>query len=690
MSNLTFADISATNIGGTDLIQTTGRDTIGHTPGIYVADSDAAALAGAHPQLVTTSQNGVAYRATPSGGTISAEIAGAAGDGTGDDRPAIASAHAYSSAIGASGIAFESAAYRIAPVPNAEIEYGQGGQPCYVVPVDAGRINGRGATFTVTSGRGLVCGWWYAGGITDLQLASDVAAGAQAVTLEAGLSAQLAVGDSVIWMLGDVPFDTPETYNWGIARVTEIAGDTVTLDKQIPEGFTLAPTLSNRHLRKADFARDLTISDITMETELAQVGVAIYGGERLSFNRIGSRNLSAATIGLHFVDGATLTDCWTEGVRITQASSGAAFSFAECRNIQLVRPSAAGARTMIRAEAGAEVQAIGARFENNFYDENGNSLSDQVKVFSASGRSRISLHDTTITGDGGYCFSVQSNGVSGHDGDICISGRTVLVHSHDPYQLPIGRMSGVLDMKIGGSRETYDLDKLRPYRRRFNLRDGQYLSTLGPSGLLVKCRVYVSPEITVGPGQQLQAFTLGRQGDNGGNVAHGSMGGIQPGVDSQLEIIGGTVGGVQWTERDKPLQIVVATPAGGGLENAAAFVEIEAWMAEPDGADWTESELSWRSNRDDGNAIEARFGGYDLPAIAAGGSTTAEFTIPDMAATDHIRSLTLSSGLSGLSIRSAEAKAGLASVVFENPTSGTIDKAPADIVIAFDHSSLGA
>ncbi len=690
MSNLTFANISAINIGGTDLIQTTGRDIIGHTPGIYITDGKATSLQSAHPRLVTQSKNGVAYRATPSGGTISAELAGAAGDGSGDDRPAIAAAHAYSTAIGARGIAFESAAYRLTPVPNAEHEYGQGGQPCYVVPVNAGRIDGRGATFHLTSGRGLVCGWWYAGGITDLPLANDVTAGGRSVTLEAGLAAQLAVNDSVIWMLGDVPFDTPETYNWGIAKVTEIAGDTVTLDKQIPKGFTLSPTLNNRHLRKTQFARDLTISDITLETELAQVGMAIYGGERLSFTRIGGRNLSAATIGLHYVDGATLTDCWTEGARITQASSGSAFSFAECRNIELIRPRAAGTRNMISAEAGAEVNVIGSRFENNIRDENGNSLSNQVKIFSATGRSRISLHDTTVTGDGGYCFSVQSNGVDGHDGDISISGRTKLVHPYDPYQLPIGRMSGVLDMEIAGSREVYNLDQLRHYRRRFNLRDGQYLSTLGPRGLLVKARIYVSPGITVGAGQQLQAFTIGRQGDNGSNVAHGLMGGIQAGLDSQLEIIGGTVGGVHWTDRHEPLQMVIATASGSGLNSASAFVEIEAWMAEPQGENWAESEAGWRSNHSAGGIIEARFSNYDLPAIVAGESITAEFAIPNMLPTDHIHSLSISSGLSGLAILSAEARAGFARVIIENPTAGTIDKAPTDIEIAYSHSSLGS
>lgn len=345
---------------------------------------------------------------------------------------------------------------------------------------------------------------------------------------------------------------------------------------------------------------------------------------------------------------------------------------------------------MIRAEAGAEVSISGAHFENTLTDAQGDPLGTDIKLFTATGRSKISLHDTSISGHGGYILSAVSNGNPGEDGSVHLSGRTRLVHPDDPYQIPIQTMSGLLDMEIGGSREIYNLDKLRVYRRRFNLRDGQYRAALGPMGILVRARVYCSPGLAIGQGQQLNAFTIGRQGDNGGNAAQGAYGGLQAGVDVQLNISAGSVAGIQWIDRLKPLQLTCATIASGGLDAANEFVEIEAWMAEPDDVDRPLGEADWRGEGSEREVLEARFTAYDLPALAAGASLSIDLPIPDMLAGDFIESVNVASGLSGLAIRSAEARTGQARITFENPTSSAIDKEPTDIGIAFSHSALGA
>lgn len=96
-------------------------------------------------------------------------------------------------------------------------------------------------------------------------------------------------------------------------------------------------------------------------------------------------------------DGVTVTDCWQDGTVLTQGSFGAAFSFAECRNVLLMRPRATGVLSLVKLEAGAEATVIGGRFENTNVNAAGQSLGSQVAVVNCTGRSSVTLHDLTIT-----------------------------------------------------------------------------------------------------------------------------------------------------------------------------------------------------------------------------------------------------------------------------------------------------
>lgn len=693
MADLLFSDIAGSSIKtGTDIIFTSGRSAIGTAAGAYVNDAQAASLTAAHPRFGAQTTNGRHFRLLPEAGPLPVDIAGATGDGATSDREAVSAAHAYALATGCGGVRFGPRTYSFDPTPLALVNYNQGPQPCYVVPTDARLVDGGGAQFNLTGGRGLVCGFWFAGAETDLEIAADLAAGATVVQLVAGAGTSLAVGDTVIWKLGDVPGDPVETFNWGMARVKAIAGDTITLDRPIPEGFAVASSAAqNRHLRKVVIARDLRFRDFVLQgSNGAGTGLTVYGAERIAFDRIGARGLASSAIVCRYTEGATLTDCWQEDATIGLAGSGAAFAFSESRNITLIRPRASGALTMVRCEAASEAQVTGAHFANTITDANGQSLGTQVIAFTANGRSRISAHDTTITGFGGYHLSGVTNGDPSQDGQICFTGRTRLIHPTSPFSLPLQSMSGMLDMTIAGQWELYNLDKLRVYKRRFNLRDGQFRNSMGPAGLMVRARCYVSPGVTVGTGNQLTALAIGREGTLGGNIANGIMGGIRPGNDVQLRVTAGAVAGVQWIDRLKPLLITCATATGAGLDTANEFVELEIWMAEPEFADRPVSEADWRNEGNEREVLEARFGGYDLPPIGAGARLSVDLPIPEMLAGDFIESVRLASGLSGLAIHSAEALGGLARIVIRNDTAATIDKAPTDIGVEYSRSTLGA
>lgn len=693
MADMLFTDIAATNFkSGTDTILTSGRSEIGKAAGLYASDTTATALGAAHPRLVALSSNGRYFRHLPTGGAIVVEYAGAAADGTTPDREAVAAAHAYGQAIGVNSVRFSTATYRLDPVPPSQINYGVGPQPCYVVPADAGLVDGGGAKFNITAGRGIVCGYVFGGAVADLEIAADIAAGATAVELVPGATATLAAGDSVIWKLGDLPGDTAETMNWGIAQVKAINGNTVTLDRPIPEGFQVSsPAVNNRHLRKMAMPRDLCFRDISIQGANGTVtGLGLYGGRGITFERVGGRKLGAAAIACHYTDGATMVDCWHEDAQMVALGSGAAFSLVESRNIAMIRPRSTGAVNMVRCEAASEVHISGATFDNTMTDANGQSLGTQVVAFVAHGRSRISAHNTTVTGFGGYHLVGVTNGNATLDGHVNFTGRTRLVHPTDPYSLPIQSMSGMLDMTIAGQSELYNLDKLRLYRRRFNLRDGQFRNSLGPAGILVRARVYVSPGVTVGTGQQLTAFALGRGTVMGSNIANGTLGGIRPGNDVQLRVVAGTVAGIQWVDRLKPILLSCATASGAGLDTANEFVEVELWMAEPEFADRPVSEADWRNEGNEREMLEARFAGYDLPAIQPGETLTIELPIPEMLAGDFIESVRLASGLSGLVIRSAEALNAKARIALGNDTAAAINKEPTDLGVEYSRSTLGA
>lgn len=692
MPDFLFTELASQNINAnTSVVQTSGRDAVGLGASRYVADGLAnAALMAAHPRFVAKSSNNRYFRAMPEAGRIAVEVGGAKGDGTTDDGPAIRASFAYAVATGARGASFGQARYRaerILPSEAAVI----GNPPIQIVPATGAIHDYAGALFARDGGgRSIAYHPIYLGSIVDLPLGADVVAGTREVTLATGGGAALAPGDWVQWQLGEFPYDIPETTNWDFAKVESVSGDLVKLDKPVPAGLALATvTGANKRLRKFPILRDHTIRDLVLAGTNIEDGISLYGAQRVRIERVGGRNIGAGTVVAQYCDGVTIEDCWQEGSILTQASFGAAFSFAETRNCLLNRPRARGTLNLIKAEAGAEVTAIGGCFENTAVDGAGQSRGEQVAVVLAVGRSSVTVHDLTVTGFGGYRLVETSNGQVGYEGVALLSGTTRLVHPSAPYSITLSSITGTLDITIAGTREIYNLERLRHWKRRFVLRDGQYLYAFGPAGLLARARAYASPGLTVGAGQQLPSFYLGRSGDNGFNIADGPTMQLDPGKDVAIPCYAGLVGGTQWHLRNAPFAILCATAPAAGLNAANEFVEFEGWFAEQPDLDVTLSEAAVRGAGEERDPFEALFAAYDLPAIAAGGSATIDFTIADMTAADFIDAVRITGGLGGLELRNAEARAGFARLTFANPTAAAIDRVAADLAVAFSRSIVG-
>lgn len=687
MADFLFTDIALQNIrSGTDIIQTSGRDTLGIAPSRYVSDSLAtASLMAAHPRFVARSSNGRYWRALPEGGRIPVEVGGAKGNGMVDDGPAIRATLAYAAAIGARGARFESAHYRVEYIPPSEA-IAQGTPPIQMVAANALVQDHSGASFTrQNGGRGIVYHPENLGPIIDLPLGQDVTAGSRSVTLASGLGTQLAPGDTVLWQLGELPYDLPETLNWSFATVVSVTGDQIGLDRPIPEGLTLASVSGTcKRLRKLPVLRDWALRNLVIEGP-AEDGVSLYCAERVRIENVGGRTIGAGTIVAQYCDGLTIEDCWQDGCLTNQPSFGAAFSFAETRNTVLLRPRARGTLGLIKAEAGAHVTVIGGMFENTMSDSQGQSLGIGVVVVNAQGRASLTLHDLTITGFGGYRLMEVSNGLAQYDGFAQFSGTLRLIHPTAPYSIPLKAITGLLDLTIGGVREVYNFERLRHWRKRFVLRDGEYRYVYGPAGLLARARGYVTPGVTVGAGNQLHAFYLGRKDANGANYADA----LQPGKDITIRTYAGDVGGAQWLFRNQPFQVLCATAANAGLNAANEFVELECWFAEQSELDVTLSEDAVRSAGVEQDPLEAVFPAYDLPAIAAGATISVTLPIPDMLASDFIDSVRFLGGFAGLELRSAEPQAGGARLVIANPTGTTIDRSATELGIAFHHEVAG-
>jgi len=691
MPDFLFSEIPQQNLrSGTDIVQTSGRDALGVAPWRYVSDALAtAALMTAHPRFVAKSSNNRYWRAVPEGGRIPVEVGGAKGDGATDDGPAIRATHAYVAAIAGKGVGFLSARYRCEHIQPGEAPV-WGSPPIQIVTPDGACQDHDGATFVrQAAGRGIFYHPQNQTPIIELALGADVVAGSREVTLASGGGTQLAPGDTVMWQLGELPYDTPETLNWALATVLAVNGNVVTLDKPMPESLALSSvTGSCKRLRKLRPLRDWSLSNLTLEGP-AEEGIALYSAERVRISNVGGRNLGAGTVTAQYCDGLTIEDCWQEGSMLTQASYGAAFAFAETRNTLVLRPRARGTMALIAAEAGAHVTVIGGLFENTVVNAQGQSPGNQVVVVNALGRSSLTLHDLTITGFGGYRLMEVSNSAAGYDGLAQFSGTLRLNHPTAPFSIPLNAITGLLDMTIGGVHEVYNFERLRHWRKRFVLRDGEYRVVYGPAGLLARVRAYTSPGVTLGPSGQLPNFYLGRQGNNGNNLAAGGPFNLQAGKDVSIKTFAGDVGGAQWTLRNQPLQILCATAANGGLNTANEFVEFEAWFAEQSELDVTLSEDSVRSAGVETDPLEAVFPAYDLPAIAAGATASIVLPIPDMVPGDFIDSVRFIGGFAGLELRGAEPQTGSIKLLIANPSAAAIDRAPTELGISFHHEVAG-
>ena len=251
-------------------------------------------------------------------------------------------------------------------------------QPNAILPEGFRQLDGNGANLVFTAGRGIWAKprwtWAYPGQIRSY-LAANVAAGDTTLTLEAGQGVNWQADDEFLYQFGSLSYDAPETLYWGFARVVSVAGDVVTLDRPLPEPFTLSSVSAlpftdidgtanrfNKTIFKFPVIRDMVISDLNgtagNSEAITEEFISVEGAQRVTIRNCGARKV-AIGISLKYVEGATIDNCWAEDANFFKPAAGKGVSMVACRDVSIVNFRGKGIRRPIALEAGSAAQVWG-------------------------------------------------------------------------------------------------------------------------------------------------------------------------------------------------------------------------------------------------------------------------------------------------------------------------------------------
>jgi hypothetical protein len=576
-----------------------------------------------------------------------------------------------------------------------------GQQPAILFPKELKLFDGCGATLSLTNSRG-VFGTPYASydyPEVRSDLGADVAAGDTELTLAAGEGVKWSAGDVFLYHLGSLPYDPPEPLQWGFGKVRSVSGDVLTIDAPMPATFAIASVAlqpfvdsfgntgrTNKTIYKWTLLTDLTIRNLTITSHPqsgVEGGLTVVGAQRLTIRGVAT-SLVGGGFGLQYVDGAVIDACsMSDSTMPSNPSLNKGIGLAECRAVEIRQFACSGVRFAIGAEANSQATVIGGHFRNTGNPANGASYGSQCVVFSALGRSELTVRDFTVTGYGGYILAEVTNGVSGFEGQIRFEGRLTLIH--DTIPAGFGRIADldcVLDLRIAGTREVWDFPHSRWVKRRIMLRGGLNENLLLPPGILRQMRVYTSQGIV--PGTNLTGFWVGRAGDNGNND-------VSQLVAGQTVSVANIDGGAVFDRRSEQLKLLISTATGAALDAGAEFLDVECEIV----PNLLAAAFAW-SNEDDarmagpgGELREALFANYDPASIAAGAALQADFSVPSMALGDFVSSVSFGTDRTGISLRDVQCLPGTCRIVFENRTAAAIDLAGSNLRILWSKSPRG-
>jgi hypothetical protein len=498
-------------------------------------------------------------------------------------------------------------------------------------------------------------------------------------------AANYSVGDWVLWRLGDLSYDTPETVNWGFAKVTVVNTGTgqVTIDANLRRAWDGTGT-NNKHLHKVVPLTGKTLDgclrfDPPSSSTGTQGGFSATVGVGITLDHVIGRGCYAGTFDAQYVQDFHIGTVEARENPYTSANQGQGSRFAEATGRIDKLHTIGCAKEGLLAEAACDISIGYHRDDNSF-------AATTRSVVLANGESRIHIENGYYTGLGGHYVLNTING-----GRVTW-GRLRCEFSTDPYTLPMpGEQVQMLELRINGVEERYDASRAYWYEQLVELTDNMNLQVNGPTGCVAQAYILFGGGAVQG---DFSSLYVGRNGD-ATNIYS-----IIPTSASTTEVSlttvynfpgwGSVTGNKAWQYRAAQVVASIQTPAGTALAGSGKYVRVR-WLIVPNELasakdSFTSADLQ-RTKQ--GIVIEGSAASTLNVSIAAGGNATQSIPATGTAygdLADVAFSYTLPTGL----IRQVEAGTNLVKVTLYNPTAAAITGPTGTVYVQSRKRRLGA
>lgn len=671
---------------GTNLIQTAGYSSIGIGPAIYAADALATVGAAAlYPRFVKTDAAGRRFRIA--GGRVSPEQAGVVPATETNAGAILADAFRYLLGVEGGGAVplTPGATYVVADLPAQQVgttfTFGDGK---VMLPPGVGLI-GNNATFKAAAAGGadLVKAM---GDIRGTYVVAPVAMAAGDDTFQLATVADalaFAVGETVLWRLGDVPLDPPETYNWGFATVEAINTGTgvITLSNGLSRAWD-GTGANNKYLYRV---RPLT-GDVlagaahfrpsVVGGHISGVGISITRGLNVRLGSIDAKGCAAGAVATQYVEGFHFDFIGARDSTQTGANQGQGCRFAESRGRVDEMVISNCWKEGVYAEAASDIHIGDLR------DHNANASTSR-RVVVANGESRVHVDKALLTGLGGHGTFDNVDGKS----DITFGTMRCELAS-DPYVLPMpGKNVDTLSLRLNGVEELYCAADAYWTEWTVELFDGMGKMLIGPRGIVLRAEAYLGgPSAGTGAvASNFDFFNVGKE-DGAGGFDGGTMAGTLSAtpLDEWQDISAafittdalGSVAGRQWSRRAQRLFAYIDTVAGPGLDGSGKYIKLRFLVIPNRKVGYEDAvDPATRGYLRRAPVLEGRKT-HDWPSLAAGAQQSTTLTVTGAAVGDLV-SVSLGVALSGTQLWGEVTAADTVTVYHRNGTAGAVDLASA-------------
>lgn len=521
-----------------------------------------------------------------------------------------------------------------------------------------------------------------------------MAAGANTFNIGATAAANYAVGDKVIWRLGDVPFNPPETYNWKFARVTAVdaVAGTVTLDRHLIEAWDGTGNY-NCHLCKIQNSEGSVFGDFAFEpntipdTHLGG-GVTLQTQDNIRIRSLRCRGTQA--LAMQYCENVEVGAVAAQDYLLSGLNQGVVVRMAESRAIRIALLTAENmGRHALVAEAGSEVTVGTLRNHNTVEAATGPGMA----VITANGKSTVHVEKLLLTGLGGnQAFSAQ-NGSRVTFGEVITNTATPI------WLLPTpGINCQRLSMTIDGVEERYEADKFVMWERIIWLNDGMSLTLDVPvnGGIVTECMVTFGGTTSARPVQaDFTNLNFGRTGGSANQVS------LIPAVADGLPVsmltaynggaFGSYAGVYQWAQRAQRPRVAIVTPASGrSLNGSGKYVHVR--MKVHPNVLAAQLDMGTAPYLMDAGLWEPEASkSHDFGSIAAGATVSTTLTVTGAALGDFVSELSFAAAVAdGLEFRGEVTAANTVTIKIKNPTAAAIAGPNTTVSARVSRKRLGA